>query len=191
MDEEKSNKFQEKYDEVLDRYLSVVTPRVGDPTYSILRSHLIFEELLRDLMALNFNHPEALDGARLTFAQVLVIAKAGAIFLKPNLWYWTALEKLNKLRNLLAHHIDIQEINKKSDELAKFIANEIKTSLPEPAQKQTPGVAHAENEPSALYTKIDLALVALYGAMTAGLEVEKMFHQARRERLAIPPNSKS
>lgn len=191
MDKEKAEEFYKKYEETFNRYLFMVTPKIGDPTYSILRSHLLFEELLRDYIALNFRHPEVLEGARLTFAQVLAIAKAGAIYTKPNIWHWTALEKLNKLRNLLAHHIDIQEINKKAEELSKFIANEIKTPLPEPAKRHGSRVEHAENEPSAIYTKIDMALVALYGVMSAALELERRFHKERQERLAANPNSKS
>lgn len=183
MDEQEAKKYS-KYEPVFNRYLAVVTPRLGDPTYTILRSHLLFEELLRDFININLRHPKALEGARLTFAQLLAIARASAIQLTPDLWYWTALDKLNKLRNLLAHHIELQEINKKADELATFIANEIKAPLPEPTYKRTPGVAHAEREPSAIYTKIDMALVALYGAMTAGLEVEKTFNKVRQDRLA-------
>lgn len=88
------------------RAMEVITPKKGDPTYSVLRTHLLYEELLRDFIASRFAHPESLNGARLTFVQVLAIAKASATTLEPTDWRWEAVDQLNKLRNLLSHNID-------------------------------------------------------------------------------------
>ena len=42
-------------------YMRWITPTPGDPTYSLLKAHLLFEELLRTYLAHNLPHADALD----------------------------------------------------------------------------------------------------------------------------------
>jgi hypothetical protein len=59
-----------------DRFLSTITLQQGDPTFSILKAHLLFEEILRAHLELCLPNPRALAGARLSFAQVLALVRA-------------------------------------------------------------------------------------------------------------------
>ena len=175
----------EKHEEAVKRYISIVYPEKGDPTYLILRTHLLIEELLRDLIAANFKHPEALDGARLNFSQILTLAKAGTLASKPEMWHWTAIDKLNKLRNLFAHHINHGEINKKSNELILYIESnieQIKPSKPKNNQKQPQKEKSSDPSSDASPTRLERTLIALYGTMKAILDIEKLLRQKNQKK---------
>jgi len=74
-------------------------PSTGDLTLLVLKAHLLFEELLRDFLKKQLRHPETIQGARLSFAQVLKLAQALASTLEPDDWRWKALVELNRARN--------------------------------------------------------------------------------------------
>src|SRR5688572_6119426 len=86
----------------IENYLNFITPIPGDPTYSLLKAHLLFEELLRAYLTRTLRHPGALEGARLTFVQLLAVARSCSSA-PPDHWCWAAVGKLNKLRNMLSH----------------------------------------------------------------------------------------
>ena len=149
----------------LDRFLDVITPKAGDPTYSVLRAHLLFEELLRDFVAKQFPHPEALEGARLTFAQVLALSKASATTLEPSDWRWRAIAELNKIRNLLAHDVNSQMLGERVHRLTELVVRESGAPLPEPSASGVP----VPNTHQPRYTALDMALINLFGVMAVRL----------------------
>ena len=149
----------------LDRFLEVITPRVGDPTYSVLRAHLLFEELLRDFIAKQFPHPEALEGARLTFAQVLALSKASATTLETSDWRWEAIADLNKIRNLLAHDLKSQNLAERVNRLTELVVRESGAPLPEPSATS----ARVPSSDQPRYTALDMALINLFGVMAVRL----------------------
>lgn len=75
-----------------------------DRVLLILNAHLVIEKHLRSFLASKFSNPEALNAARLTFHQILLLAKA---FHEPgeHEWLWNVIIQLNKLRNELAHNV--------------------------------------------------------------------------------------
>lgn len=150
----------------LTLFLQSVTPKRGDPTYSVLKAHLLFEELLRDAVLRELPHPEALNGSRLTFSQLLAIARASAKRIQPDHWQWEAVGKLNKLRNLLAHHLASSEVQKKMDELVEFIVAGFRAPLPSP---DGPKVGEPLQEGAPYYLAIDMVLVSLYGSLANSL----------------------
>lgn len=86
-----------------ENYLRWISPKAGDPTYSILKAHLLFEELLRAYLSKTLPHPEALEGSRLSFSQLLAVVRAVSGNVPVDCWIWQAIADLNRIRNLLAH----------------------------------------------------------------------------------------
>ena len=84
-------------------YLAWITPTQGDPTHSLLRAHLLFEQLIDAHFQRVLPHSQSLVDARFTFAQKLAIARASSKSIPPTHWTWQAVSRLNKIRNGLAH----------------------------------------------------------------------------------------
>lgn len=77
---------------------------VEDDHLHIMRGHLLIEERLRELINQKFKNPDALIEARLTFNQLLCIAKA-FYWEKGSEWLWEGITKLNNIRNSLSHKV--------------------------------------------------------------------------------------
>jgi hypothetical protein len=86
--------------EAITRHLD----KTDDTTLLILRTHLLIEERLRDIIGRVCRAPEEVRGARLTFYQILCICRAlvGRHAEPP----WGFVERLNEVRNRMAHHLD-------------------------------------------------------------------------------------
>lgn len=138
-----------------------ITPQVGDPTYSLLKAHLLFEELLNSYLTRNIAHPSALDGARLTFAQTLAVARASSRHIEPEHWVWKAISDLNRIRNSLSHEAQPKDLPKKMTDYVAFVVANTKRPLPEPAL-----CAGAGDMPNAAqiqhFTAADMATIGLY-----------------------------
>jgi len=143
----------------IENYLKFITPTAGDPTYSLLKAHLLFEELMRAYLARAMRHPETLDGARLTFVQLLAVARACSN-LDPGHWCWAAVGKLNKLRNLLAHETAPKLLSEKIGEYVSFVVAQSGQSLPEPELPLH--ASPTESSPAPFYLAVDLATIGLY-----------------------------
>jgi len=176
-----------------DNYLKFITPTAGDPTYSLLKAHLLFEELLRAYLHRSLAHPEALKGARLSFVQLLSIARA--INAAPTEhWCWIAIEKLNKLRNMLAHEAAPKALSEKLNEYISFVVSNSGVPLPQPGHASAERSAAPPQEP--LYLAVDLATIGLYSSVsgllgfdaTAGLIGINAYAQSLRS-LTMPPRT--
>lgn len=158
--------------EHIDGFLEWIVPKPGDPTYSILKAHLLFEELLRSYLHRVLPHASALDGARLTFVQLLAIARASSTHAAPDHWIWKAIGDLNKLRNLLSHETRPKALAEKMENYKRFVLQNTRSPLPEPAHQPDstsqregtlPVDAPAPTAGSAhLYSAIDVVTVSLY-----------------------------
>lgn len=153
--------------DLVTQYVEFITPKIGDPTLTLLKSHLLFEELLRRYLAKVLPNSDALDGARLTFAQLLAVARASSPTVSPEHWVWKAMGDLNKLRNSLSHEIKPDAFAAKADAYMRFVLEKQNASLPPPAgrvglSRQSPGVS------SYGFTKIDMVTAGLHG-FVAGL----------------------
>lgn len=92
-------------------------PPGDDITLITLKGHLLVEELLEELIASHCKNPAALEGdigfsVKLKFARALTGAEELSVV-------WTACQKLNSLRNALAHKLEHPEAQKR---LASFFA---------------------------------------------------------------------
>ncbi|WP_148044051.1 hypothetical protein [Massilia aurea] len=168
----------------IDGYLDWITPKLGDPTYSLLKAHLLFEELLRSYLGRVLPHASALEGSRLTFVQLLAVARASSTHVTPDHWIWKAIGDLNKLRNLLSHETRPKALKEKIEEYQRFVVQNTGNPLPDPQyQRNSPSMtgssppsdAPADDDHSThLYSSVDLVTVGLYyaTATTLGYNVE-------------------
>ena len=82
---------------------------VGDDfTLLILKGHLLIEEQIQLLLERRLPKAYALKDARLTFYQKICLAEAVIEECqtdRKDIWLWTALKELNRLRNIIAHNV--------------------------------------------------------------------------------------
>jgi hypothetical protein len=86
--------------------------RSNDFTLVVLKGHLLMEESVNRLLAALLYRPEAIEGANLRFYQKLCLIRALAP-VGPNgvvFRFADAAEKLNTMRNKLAHHLDYPQM---------------------------------------------------------------------------------
>lgn len=143
----------------IDGYIKWITPTAGDPTYSLLKAHLLFEELLRAYLKRMMANPDALDGARLSFAQVLAVARACAPKSVSDHWSWTAIEELNKLRNMLAHQTTPKNLTERLNAYVKFITDNSQP-LPEPSANLD--ASANPHDVGYFFSIVDMVTVGLY-----------------------------
>jgi hypothetical protein len=152
-----------------ERFLSTITQRFGDPTFSILKAHLLFEEMLRGYLERRLPNPKALVGARLTFAQVLALVRC----LQPpgpDDWQWEAVAKLNSLRNQFSHHLKPDERDAKIGEYITFVTSRYDEPLPQPAGSSS--VPPSTGGP--FYQAIDMVNAKLFGSIGARLGFQSL-----------------
>jgi hypothetical protein len=85
--------------------------KIEDEHLYILRGHLLIEEQLRELINLKIRKPDALIEARLTFNQILCIAKA-LYWQRNSEWLWEGIMMLNNARNSLSHKLTREKYDK-------------------------------------------------------------------------------
>ncbi len=90
--------------------------QTDDPTLLILRTHLLIEERLRDVLTRICRSPDELEAARLSFFQVFCLCRA--ILGRSDEPAWAFVVRLNEVRNRMAHHLDPGDL----DELVGSVA---------------------------------------------------------------------
>ena len=75
----------------------------------VLKVHLMLERILRDFCSRAVEHPEHLQGARLTFKQIALLSRSLDKFQSDVGPLWPAVNHLNSLRNALAHELEPSE----------------------------------------------------------------------------------
>jgi hypothetical protein len=98
-----------------------------DETAIVLKGHLLVEDLLREFCASRVRTPSELPKAKLTFQQVVHLSKALMNFHGPT-WVWGGCNKLNSLRNDLAHKLTPPDYLDTRKQLIDFIIFEAKPS---------------------------------------------------------------
>lgn len=103
-------------------------PKSGDVELTILKCHLLIEELLHKIIVKKAESPNYIERANLRFIQKMYLAKA---FTKSGIepWVWGAMKKLNKTRNKLAHGLSTGEIKTEYESFIQVV--ESATGVPE------------------------------------------------------------
>lgn len=103
--------MQDPTTRLLQRFVTHLPLQTTDRTLVVLKGHLLIEEMLREFVSKHFHDPQQLTDARLTFHQCLCLARAiETDQLREKLW--RTVERLNTLRNKLAHSLEPKELDK-------------------------------------------------------------------------------
>ena len=185
-----SNGEEEKIGRSTSQYRDFITPNVSDPTYSILKSHLLFEELLMDFVERQVAHPKFLENAKLSFSQLLSLSRASSKLMAPDGWEWDAIAQLNSLRNLLAHNIEPKAVIDRTNRLIDLIVNKFGVPFPQGiplSQSKTIQSESTPQESSIRYRAIDVALSGLYAGMAVnlGFDVKLLLLKSQERNTAI------
>lgn len=96
-------------------------PYNGDRDLILLKGHLLVEELLRTYIKKMLPQPDELSDPReFGFIQYLRLTKAFQEDASHD-WIWVALEKLNSIRNLLAHHLEPKGFEDRLEHFLSFV----------------------------------------------------------------------
>ena len=76
-----------------------------DDQTSILKAHLLLEGMFRDFCSRSLPNPQHLQGARLTFKQILLLARSLDTDYS-DMPLWSVVSHLNSLRNAMAHELE-------------------------------------------------------------------------------------
>ena len=98
-------------------------PKNGDLELSLLKCHLLVEEVLTKVLLDSTKHPNYVQKARLTFSQKACLARSVSD-LEHRTWLWGAIAKLNDARNELAHGLSVEDIKTKLEEFIRFVEAE-------------------------------------------------------------------
>jgi len=126
----------------LDKLTKYFRPIDNDPIYLVLKAHLVAEETLYGFLEKKMASPKHLVNARLSFSQSLALARAIHVLSNADWWGWIALEKLNSLRNLLAHNLEPQNTQQRVIDFTLFVCDAIGVTK----NTRTPSVVENEFE---------------------------------------------
>lgn len=105
--------------EPLFRFLEFL-PRSKDKELTLLKIHLLIEEVLTKIIFKSVKHDRYILEAKLNFDQKSKIVRAlGGMNNTP--WIWQALKLLNQSRNYLSHSLDKDGFNEKIDKFIKHV----------------------------------------------------------------------
>jgi len=110
--------------EPLIRFMKTL-PKSGDIELTLLKCHLLIDEVLTKMIELNHKHPKYLNEARLAFSQKMKLARASND-IQHQAWVWKSLHLLNQARNELAHNLTAEQIEAKLEVFTVFVkGNEV------------------------------------------------------------------
>jgi hypothetical protein len=92
-----------------------VLPHGKELDLVILKAHLLIEEQINLVIDNNVQNPKALKAIKLTCFQKILLAQA-LLPIEIDKRFWVAAEKLNNIRNLIAHNISDKGLNHKIDD---------------------------------------------------------------------------
>jgi hypothetical protein len=119
---------------------------------TVLKGHLLLEEELSAILAKKIGDHEVVSEAKLTFFQKLKLVQAAYGQEIPS-ETWLAIEKLNSLRNQMAHSLDSPKVSKLISELVAVL--KLKTGA-------HAGIAHTREFQMEM---VALALIQAYGEL--------------------------
>lgn len=153
--------------------------KTDDPILVILRGHLLVEERLRRILARLSRAPEELKAARLSFHQILCLCRA--VIARHDEPTWGFMERLNEVRNRIAHHLEPGDL----DELLGALAAKLWPKYP-----GRPATPLGRFRTAVLFTCGYLEAIGggvrLREAYAGEEEVERLMRPPRRRRRSRP-----
>lgn len=114
-------KFQSKSIQEFHKFVQYFPFESDDDVSIILKGHLLIEELLVSFMSKKMKKPEELKNFR--FYHYLCLARA-LEEKSDNNWIWAATEKLNSIRNKLAHNLQPAGLGEFKEEFIRIVGRE-------------------------------------------------------------------
>ena len=112
-------------------------PESDDIIAIVLRGHLMVEEYIDRLNRHCFHYPEYYDQAKLSFSKKLLIARAQVLVPHDNpVFFFDGIEKLNELRNNLAHNLDSPKLPTKVTEFLNLVEESYQKLLKEKSDSE-------------------------------------------------------
>ena len=100
------------------RFLTVL-PHGKNQDLVLLKAHLLIEEQVRQIVDERLKNPSALIDTRIDCHQAICLAQSFfPVDFQP--WLWSALKKLNKIRNDIAHKLEPKGLD---DKIKDFVAS--------------------------------------------------------------------
>lgn len=100
------------------RFLKLL-PHGQGLTLVTLKGHILIEEQVRAIIDAHVRIPEAVTKAELTCHQAICIAEAFCPK-EQEPWFWSAVRKLNKIRNEIAHNSEPSGLEDRVDDFVRF-----------------------------------------------------------------------
>lgn len=116
-----TNDLPEPARKQLQRLLGYLQPSQNDPAFLVLKAHLLAEEILNVFLESHAARAAPISSARLTFSQLVLLCTAFHPCVSEDWWVWSALKKLNFLRNKLAHNLEPLDIRERMTEFSVYI----------------------------------------------------------------------
>ncbi|WP_163130835.1 hypothetical protein [Agarivorans sp. Alg241-V36] len=102
------------------RFLEVL-PESGDKELTLLKAHLVIEEVLTKILAKECVNEKYLNEAKLQFHQKVKLVRA-FYQLTHSDWIWKALHNLNQARNHMSHNLTKHELENKISAFTNYVA---------------------------------------------------------------------
>ena len=119
-----------EYWQSIDKFVQHMPPK-EEKELCILKGHLLIEESLNSLIENQVVNPTYILRARFEFYQKLNLAQSMLQLNSDDEWVWKAIEKLNQVRNKMAHNLAYPGLDDKITDFANFVEK----SLAAPSQE--------------------------------------------------------
>jgi len=108
--------------EKFEEFLTHLPVTASDRTLMALKGHLLVEQALREFICKRVAKPERIQGVQMSFPALLSFASSlddG----DSMAWVWKAAEKLNQVRNKLAHYLNHEKIETLERGFVEYVRN--------------------------------------------------------------------
>jgi len=139
----------------LMRFMKHFPLRTQDVSLTVLKGHLLTEELLREFINDKVKHPSHVRDAGLRYIQCVHVARAFS--LNPEDWVWDALVRLNAIRNKLSHALEPDGLDDAVSSLLQLVRHHDPREIPD--------------ELRGLFTPLGMAVFSMHAALSAQLRL--------------------
>lgn len=100
-------------------------PQGDDLILIVLKGHLLIEEMLQEIIDISVANPAELENARFSFAHKLCLARALDHDHEPKRQMFLLIEKVNALRNQLAHNLEPADLERRVRDVVSLFLSEV------------------------------------------------------------------
>ncbi len=120
------DQMDDKYVQQFKKYLE----QVDDFTLVVLKSHLIMESAIDNVIRLIFFHPDIILDARMNFFQKVDIVRAYALR-EDEMSIWKLMHGIAELRNEVAHNLEPKKREPRMEKVRRLYYSEVPADIAE------------------------------------------------------------